>query len=319
MNIPRLSHLALLAVGSILLTITSIESVVPAAAQEQCKVSVSGGTSRGQAAIHSERVCLVSGGGPSNASSGGGSSGGATAWWEREYYYMPDDLEDYIDEWSEWSAENAGELTPDEGTNPYPTGACATPDGRPGLYYVQHLRDATTGESLDVTNGCQPAEDLLGGDLTVGIPPDPPTVDELWDATPIQAAEITVNPYGRGVTGVSSWFWADDPGTVSVAASAAVDDWAVDGGAEIGSWTWKVDGASYTATHAGSFEEPAAEHLFEVKDTYEVTVSRDWAGEYTLTYEDITITVTDTMTDTASTDYDVIEVRSVLDEPQNNR
>jgi hypothetical protein len=197
-------------------------------------------------------------------------------------------------------------------------GVCRTTDGGAGIPHVYELIDRATGAVLETRPGivCVPVDQdplVLPAAPAAPAPPAPPTNEEILEATPIEPAVIRVNPAGRGLTGLASWFWLDDAGVVQT--SADLEGWHVEGTARVDRWVWRVGDATYTATRPGSEAEPAVEHTFERLGSVEVSVERSWTGSYTVSGFGISYTVDGLTTqDAAAVDYEVIEVRGVLDE-----
>jgi len=192
-------------------------------------------------------------------------------------------------------------------------GVCQTADGGGGIPHVYELIDRATGEVLETRPGivCVPVDQDPAA--PAAPPPALPTNEEILEVTPIEPAVIRVNPSGRGLTGLASWFWLDDPGVVET--SADLEGWHVEGTARVDRWVWRVGDATYTTTSAGSEADPAVEHVFERRGSVEVSVERSWTGSYTVSGYGISYTVDGLATeDGSSVDYEVIEVRGVLDE-----
>ena len=192
---------------------------------------------------------------------------------------------------------------------------CTTDGGAPGVYYVQTLRSIATGELLQSTIGCVgQGADPATTPTAPPPPPPPPTVEELVAATPIPKPEINANPSRRGLTGLESWFWAADPGTVT--ASVSLRGWTVSGRLSIGSWVWETgDGGHYETDGPGGPENPAVLHMYETKGMWTLSVEVSWSGSYTVsgygasfTVDGLSVSGSDTM------DYPVIEVRGVIDD-----
>lgn len=194
-----------------------------------------------------------------------------------------------------------------------PWGACQPPGGGIGIPHVYELIDRATGEVLETRPGivCVPTDEEPAA--PAAPPPEPPTNEEILEVTPIEPAVIRVNPSGRGLTGLASWFWLDDPGVVET--SADLEGWHIEGTARVDRWVWRVGDDTYTTTSAGSEADPAVEHVFERRGDVEVSVERSWTGSYTVSGYGISYTVDGLATeDASSVDYEVIEVRGVLDE-----
>lgn len=251
----------------------------------------------------------------------------ATAYWVREYAFgdlaemseLGQLRDDFVRARQEgavnWMYEGIGSATwcfTGEETSVGGPPAPPPPQSEPGVFVYDTLIDAATGAELADRESCVSIDDLLA-DPAAGLPPDPPTVEEVWDSMPIEPAQIRISPSTRGLTGLTSWFWADDPGTLE--AGATIRGWGISGSAAVDEWRWDVGEASYTSSSAGSEQDPAVEHLYEVKDTYQVSVERTWTGSYTLSGYGVSYTVDGLSTeDSAAIDYQVVEVVSEVDE-----
>ena len=183
---------------------------------------------------------------------------------------------------------------------------------RAAVLYEYRLVDAATGRTLRVEERC-----VLPGD-DGEVPPGeatPPTIEEVLDAALVPEPAIRVSPNTDGITGMDTWFWADDPGEVN--AGVELQGWTTSGTLSAESWTWDTgDGGSYDSSGPGSEDDPAATHVYETKGTYTVTATIEWAGTVTITGYGVSYTV-DVLDATTSSDfpYDVDEVVSVVDEP----
>ena len=206
-------------------------------------------------------------------------------------------------------------LVPEGAGNGDATGPCIdATNGQPGRTWLYTLRDAATGAILQTRTDCvanRDPESTLGAAAT-----PPPTSAELLGAAPIPEPAILANPGGRGLTGLESRFWAADPGPVSV--SVTIRGWNVTGTLTAQQWTWTTgDGSRYESSSAGSADQPAAKHTYETKDTWPITLEVSWSGSYTVSGFGTSYTVTGLATEGTSTlDYEVIEVRGVVDEPR---
>jgi hypothetical protein len=205
-------------------------------------------------------------------------------------------------------------LVPEQMGNGDATSPCLDPNGQPGRTYRYTLRDSATGATLDTFTRCVATAEPAS---VIETPPsDPPTAAELLGAAPIPEPAILANPGGRGLTGLETRFWAADPGPVTV--SVTIRGWNVTGTLNAQQWTWTTgDGGRYEAANPGSPEHPAARHIYDTKDTWPVALEASWSGSYTVSGFGTSYTVTGLATTGSSTlDYDVIEVRGVVDEPQ---
>jgi hypothetical protein len=182
------------------------------------------------------------------------------------------------------------------------------------MFYRHTLRSTATGEVLRIAFGCVAAGDPAVAPAAPPPPPPPPTFDELVAATPIPQPEISTNPASRGLTGLESWFWAANPGTVT--ASVTLRGWTVSGNLSIGSWVWETgDGGHYETDGPGTPEDPAVRHMYETKGVWPLSLEVSWSGSYTVsgygasfTVDGLSVAGSDTL------DYQVIEVRGVIDD-----
>ena len=205
-------------------------------------------------------------------------------------------------------------LVPEQMGDGDANGPCLDTNGVPGRTYRYVLRDAATSEILDSFTRCVAAGDPAA---VIGAPPSaPPTAAELQSAAPIPEPAILANPGGRGLTGLESRFWAAADGPVAV--SVTIRGWSVTGTLAADEWTWTTgDGGRYESPIPGSAAVPAARHVYETKDTWPVSLEVSWSGSYTVSGFGTSYTVTGLAAEGASTlDYEVIEVRGVVDEPQ---
>jgi hypothetical protein len=192
--------------------------------------------------------------------------------------------------------------------------SCTLPDGRPGFLYFENLVDVATNEVVANREYCY---DPQGA--TAPLPVAPPTLAQVLGRTPIPEPVIGRNPSGRGLTGLASWFWVDGaPETVAV--DLTLQGWKVSGSLEAGEWRWTVGDAEHTSAGPGSEAAPAVEHTFERTGTVEVAVDVAWSGSYTVSGYGTSFTVPGLATTTSSSlDYEVIEVRSVVDASEAGR
>lgn len=207
-------------------------------------------------------------------------------------------------------------LAPNPDRNPTgdTPGRCVDDIGQPGWVYRHTLRSLETGEVLRLTFGCVASGEGDGPPAAPPPPPEPPTFEEIVASTPVPAPEIAADPSGRGLTGLESWFWAADPGTVT--ASASLRGWTVSGSLSIGAWVWETgDGGRYETDGPGTAEAPAVRHIYEVKGTWPVSLEVSWSGSYTVSGYGAFFTLGGLSVEGSDTlDYDVIEVRGVIDD-----
>lgn len=191
---------------------------------------------------------------------------------------------------------------------------CTPPGGAPGTgwFYNVELVDTATGEVLAFEVVCRgPAEPFATPAL--------PTIAEVLGAAEVPEPQIGGNPEGRGLTGLASWFWVEGA-TDPVEVDVMLRGWTVSGSLGADEWRWQVGDAAYTSAGPGSEAAPAVEHTFEREGTVGVAVDVAWSGSYTVSGYGISFTVPGLATTTSSSlDYEVIEVRSVVDGPEGDR
>lgn len=193
---------------------------------------------------------------------------------------------------------------------------CTTAGGASGMRRRYTLL-SPAGAVLDSFVRCDGDPQLVAAAATPAapaVPPAPPTREELIEAAPIPDPVINRNPSTRGLTGLASWFWASIGTTVD--ASVTLRGWTVTGTLGAGTLTWDTgDGGRYQTATPGTAEAPAVEHVYERKGTWPVSVNVDWSGSYTVSGYGTSYTVGGlTTAGTSSLDYEVVEVRSVLDD-----
>lgn len=155
-----------------------------------------------------------------------------------------------------------------------------------GVAWIVALNNTETGEQLYLEGVCEwPGED------PPQPPPPPPTAAQLAQDN---AYALTLNPALSpstdigGLTGLDSWLWCDDPGTV--AADAALNGWNASGAVEVVQVGWEVNGPSGTVANTptcGSEDAPAVTWMPETMGDYSVVVTAVWAGTWDLTWNGI--------------------------------
>ena len=105
------------------------------------------------------------------------------------------------------------------------------------------------------------------------------------------------------MTGLETYLWAAPQSAQT--ASTAIRGYPVSCTVTPARWTWETgDGGSYTRDHPGGpHPDHAAEHVYETKDDYTLTLTVDW--EARTTYGSGTVSRRSSMP------YRVFEVRSV--------
>lgn len=143
-----------------------------------------------------------------------------------------------------------------------------------------------------------------GSSVDEPAPPPPPTPDEALAACPVPAAPaIGRDPDPEGITGLETYLWAE-PHT-GESTRTEVRGYAVECALTPVQWTWETgDGATYTRSQPGGpHPDHAAEHVYETKGDYTMTL--------TVTWEAVTTYGSASLTRSAHADYHVFEVRSV--------
>jgi hypothetical protein len=155
-----------------------------------------------------------------------------------------------------------------------------------GVVYVVQLVNTQTGEQLYV-NGIStfPDED------PPQPPPPPPTPAELiddvgWALTlpPVLSPSSSVG----GLTGLESWLWCADPGTVPVGVS--LRGWTAAAEVEVVQLEWTIDGPSgttVTSTSCGAEADPSVRWTPETMGEHSISLTADWAGVWELTWNGV--------------------------------
>jgi len=127
-----------------------------------------------------------------------------------------------------------------------------------------------------------------GTDPQLAPPPPPPTEAEFVEAArkalTVQTS-LSPRPEIGGLTGLDTWLWCEDPGTVSI--GVALRGWTAEASMQAVEFSWAVDGtaaAGFTASGCGSEPDPAATWMPETKGPYSVTLTSTWAGTWVLSY-----------------------------------
>jgi hypothetical protein len=183
-----------------------------------------------------------------------------------------------------------------------------------GVAWAVSLRDTETRQQLILETVCE-----WPGDVPPQPPPRPPTPEQLAQDN---ARALTLQPALSppveigGLTGLDSWLWCDDPGSVS--ADAELNGWTASGAVDVVKIGWEVDGPTGVVTNTttcGSPDAPAVSWTPETVGDYRVLVTTVWAGTWDLTYNGIPIGTYPlgplTLTASAQT-YPVDEYRGVL-------
>lgn len=152
-----------------------------------------------------------------------------------------------------------------------------------GVSWIVSLVNTDTGEQVYLEGVCEwPGED------PPEPPPPPPTPEQLaLDNAQTLTLQPALSPASNigGLTGLDSWLWCNDPG--SVAADASLNGWVAEGAVEVVQVGWEVDGPSGTVTNTttcGSEGTPAVTWMPETMGDYSVVVTAVWAGTWDLTW-----------------------------------
>ena len=127
-----------------------------------------------------------------------------------------------------------------------------------------------------------------GADPQLAPPPPPPTEAEFVEAArKALTVQTSLNPRPEigGLTGLDTWLWCEDPGTVSV--GVALRGWTAEATMQAVEFSWAIGGtasAGFTASGCGSEPDPAATWMPETKGPYSVTLTSTWAGTWVLSY-----------------------------------
>lgn len=169
-----------------------------------------------------------------------------------------------------------------------PPGLPAPPPGvDPGVYteigtwwFVEVINTAT-GTTVATDSFCQyPGQEAPE-------PPPPPPSYELIVENMQEALKLPprVNPGGGvpGLTGLDSWLWCDDPG--SVGPSVELNGWRGEVAASVSHLDWSMKGpspAERSARECGSEAQPAAIWIPETMGPHSVTLTATYSGTWTL-------------------------------------
>lgn len=164
-----------------------------------------------------------------------------------------------------------------------------------GVGWATMLINVDTGEILTLDFECE-----YPGDDPPSPPPPPPTVD-IWreaseDALRFGTA-LNPTPGTGGITGLDTWFWCDDPGSVTT-EPLTTNGWTVTATVEPIAFTWNVSGSgaaahtSETCGRAPSILEgtgAGAAWIWtpESVGTATIAFTSTWAGTWILVYEGI--------------------------------
>jgi len=191
-------------------------------------------------------------------------------------------------------------------------GLCLTADSTPGhpiFGFEYHLVGSdATGAIVDDRFVCIALVPTAPGQR----PPLPalpavPTFGEAWNHAQLPAPVVTLDPSGRGITGLDTRITA--AGVTTVTIGATIRGYTITGTATLDHYAISVDGQA--ATNAGT-----GHYTFETKGNHTVAVSAVWHGTATITGPNLpgTLPAIDlgSATVTATRTYPVHEIRSVL-------
>jgi len=153
-----------------------------------------------------------------------------------------------------------------------------------GNVYAVQLRTAAGAPVTPARSVCV----FDGSESGLQPPPPPPTEAEFVEAARQALTVMTsLNPRVEigGLTGLDTWLWCDDPGTVDVAV--ALRGWTAQASMTAVQYAWAIGGtasAALTASSCGSEASPAASWMPETMGPYSVTLTSTWAGTWTLAY-----------------------------------
>lgn len=185
----------------------------------------------------------------------------------------------------------------------YSNGCVGSPDGY-GIRYT--LIDRATGEVVASRGGCfQPA-------ARRALPDMPPLPEEAWEQVPLPVPEVRVNPRARGLTGLETWFWYDQPTTARLNVDLGGFTVTID--AQAVGFRWRTgDGAELSSGTPGTSDQPSASHVYETKGDYTLIVDVTWTGTYTFAgpgREPVTVPLGE-RTVTGQDSFPVVEIRGV--------
>jgi hypothetical protein len=155
-----------------------------------------------------------------------------------------------------------------------------------GAGYVIMLTNEASGEILYLEYVCQ-----WPGNPAPEPPPPPPSPAEFRSAN---ARVLTLLPALSpapdigGLTGLDTWLWCTDPG--SVATDVSLRGWTASGEVRLVKVGWNVAGASGlagTSTSCGSEAAPSLTWTPESMGQYVVALTATWAGSWDLTWNGI--------------------------------
>lgn len=162
-----------------------------------------------------------------------------------------------------------------------------------GVGWATMLINLDTGEILTLDFECE-----YPGDDPPTPPTPPPTVD-MWRESSEDALRfgtaLNPTPGTGGITGLATWFWCDDPGSVTT-EPLTMNGWTVTATVEPIAFRWNVSGSggavhtSDSCGHAPSIPEGSgsgAAWIWTPRSVGTATIAftSTWAGTWTLVYE----------------------------------
>lgn len=138
------------------------------------------------------------------------------------------------------------------------------------------------------------------------VPPDPLDSDDAIDAARNEgdlAAEFSIDPGVRGLTGLSLGLDANVTSAGTVTASNAISSMTATITATGFNWKMGEDGWAY-GQHT--------DYTFDGKGTHNIVLTVTWEIQYTININGTITTGTETITTESSRDYPVVEARGVL-------
>ncbi len=189
---------------------------------------------------------------------------------------------------------------------------CTTGDGQQGTRYIDTSYDPITGQQIGTpVSGCAVRGSGSGG-AEPAPPPPPPTAAEVWHTAPLPTPNCQYNPATTGLTGLATWGWAENPGTVT--ADSTIRGYTVHATADPTQYRWQWgDGGEDTSSDPGSPDHPAVQHLYRTMGDYTISCEVSWSGSYTFEGPGSPPQTNDLGTSTSNADwsYHVPEIRSV--------
>lgn len=153
-----------------------------------------------------------------------------------------------------------------------------------GQAYFVFLENSLTGERLLTRTVC-----VMPGDPPPQPPTDPPTLGELaLAADEVLTLQPSLNPAPEfgGITGLDTWLWCTDPGTVEIVVD--LRGWTADAAVQTVDLDWTIAGVENSelgSRGCGSETEPGGTWQPQAAGDHTVTLAATWAGTWDLTYQ----------------------------------